>query len=77
MTEFEFDLTYCVTRRDLEENGWILTSKLASASGRLMGFAGSGERLLFLQIKSECSDLYRRITDSNETLRQHRQSHKC
>lgn len=73
----DFVLTYCPTRRSLEENGWILVSRFASASGRLMGLAGGGNRVQFQETKDECADLRQQITASNQALREHRHDHHC
>jgi hypothetical protein len=69
-------LKYCVTRRSLEERGWILTSKLASASARLMKLVGKDHEA-FMETRAECKDLRMEIVVSRTDLRDHRAVHRC
>ncbi len=67
--------TYCPTRRRLEERGWMLISKLASVSGRLINLIGKHQA--FIEAKDECNDLRTAITESQTALRDHRAMHNC
>lgn len=67
---------YCPIRRDLEERGWNLTSRLAAQTERLILIAGSDHHA-FLQIREECQETAQEITESHVELREHRQEHGC
>ena len=68
--------TYCPTRRDLEERGWFLTSRLSATTARLMALIG-GDHEAFLHVKQECRDTRGELADSHLRLREHRLEHGC
>lgn len=67
---------YCTTRRDLEERGWFLTSRLSELTTKLMRMIGR-DRQAFLDLREECRMTRRRITASHHDLREHRREHGC
>lgn len=73
----DFATAYCPTRRNLEENGWWLTSRLAALTGRLLKMAGQRNHLAFLEIRQECAETRTAISDSHRDLREHRREHGC
>lgn len=72
------DLTtkYCATRRDLEERGWFLTTRLANLTARLMRAIGQNHEM-FLNLRTECRATRRQIVTSHQDLRKHRLEHGC
>lgn len=68
---------YCPTRRNLEEDGWWLTSRLAAQTGYLMELAGQHDHQAFIVARQECAVTRMAITDSNRDLREHRREHGC
>lgn len=68
---------YCATRKDLEETGWWLTSRLATLTSRLLQLAGGSNHLAFLEIRQECVATRMAIGDSHRDLREHRREHGC
>jgi hypothetical protein len=68
--------TYCATRRDLEERGWFLTTRLADLTSRLMRLIGQDPQS-FLDMRGECRATRREILSSHEDLREHRRKHGC
>jgi hypothetical protein len=72
------DLTpgYCPTRRDLEENGWFLTTRLSELTAKLMRMMGRDHQA-FLDLREECRVTRGRITASHQDLREHRREHGC
>lgn len=72
------DLTaeYCATRRSLEEQSWVLTSKLSSTATRLMGTVGVNHRI-FNKTAAECNEIRSRLSSLHRQLRDHRASHGC
>lgn len=72
----DFATTYCATRRDLEERGWFLTSRLAQLTARLMRVLGEDHQT-FLDLQSECRGTRRQILASHQDLRTHRLDHGC
>lgn len=72
----DFATSYCATRRDLEERGWFLTSRLAQLTTRLMRIIGQNHQS-FLDLRSECRATRREILSSHQDLRKHRLEHGC
>ena len=72
----DYTATYCSTRRDLEERGWWLTSRLANLTDRLMLLIG-GDHRMFLEVRRECRETKAAITESHSDLREHRLEHGC
>lgn len=72
----DYTATYCPTRRDLEEQGWWLTSRLALLTDRLMRQIGQDHRV-FVETRRECRETRVAITDSHLRLREHRGEHGC
>lgn len=72
------DLTaaYCPTRRDLEERGWWLASRLSALTGRLMLMVGSDHKT-FLNLRDECRETRSAIAESHRGLAAHRRDHGC
>jgi hypothetical protein len=71
-----FSVTYCPTRRALEERSWKLVSRLSKTAGRLLGSAGVDHRA-FNATTLECREIRALIVESHEVLRAHRLSHGC
>jgi len=67
---------YCPTRRDLEERGWNLVSRLSSVSGGLLRYAGVDPKA-FNATTAECSDIRVQITATRRLLSKHREQHGC
>ena len=67
---------YCATRRDLEEHGWFLTSRLAKLTQRLVGMIGK-DHASFLDLRSECHATRTEILASHQDLQEHRREHGC
>ncbi len=76
MYDPDFTTQYCSTRRDLEERGWILTSRLFELSTRLLRTIGN-DRQEFAAIKQECGELRGVIGKAQSDLRGHRSKHGC
>lgn len=72
----DFSVTYCPMRRDLEERGWWLTGRLAALTTRLMQLIGADHQM-FLEVRQECRETKVEITDSHQSLREHRRGHGC
>jgi hypothetical protein len=72
----DFSTQYCSTRRDLEERGWFLTSRLSSLTSQLLQLIGH-DHPAFLLKKTECCDTREEITDSHDRLHAHRVAHGC
>ncbi|HKR27755.1 MAG TPA: hypothetical protein VJS11_09870 [Acidobacteriaceae bacterium] len=73
----DFTATYCPVRRDLEENGWWLTSHLASLTARLLKITGNGDHQDFRDTRQECRATRDEIIASREGLLEHRRQHGC
>lgn len=67
---------YCPTRRNLEEHGWFLTSRLAQLTNRLMKIIGQDHEA-FLALRTECRTTRLEIHQSHRHLREHRRKHGC
>lgn len=67
---------YCAMRRDLEEQGWFLTGRLAELTDRLMRLIGR-DHGAFLTMKQECRETRVEINISQRRLRDHREVHGC
>lgn len=72
----DFTTAYCATRRDLEERGWFLTTRLAGLTDRLLRLIGQDHQK-FLDMRSECRSTRAAITASHDDLREHRRTHGC
>lgn len=72
----DFTAAYCPVRRQLEERGWTLVSKLSEAASRLFGLVGNHSGA-FNETKRECEGLRADIVDANQNLREHRSEHGC
>ena len=73
----DFTATYCPTRRDLEERGWWLTSRLAAQTGLLLKLCGRHDHRAFQVAREECTETRVAIGDSHRDLRDHRREHGC
>ncbi len=69
-------LRYCQIRHDIEQRGWILTTKLHGACERLMDLIGVNYQA-FGATKRECGELRAQLIDCREELRNHRDDHHC
>lgn len=67
---------YCSIRRDLEERSWVLTSRHAALTSRLLQLIGKDHRT-FVELKDECAETHRENTEARMLLLQHRVSHGC
>lgn len=72
----DFTGAYCPTRRDLEERGWFLTSRLSTLTGHLLQLVGH-DHAEFLGVRDECDLTRAAIAESNRGLKEHRRSHGC
>ena len=72
----DLSATYCPMRRDLEERGWWLTSRLSSLTGRLLDLVGQ-DHAAFVSMKDECRETRAAITESHRGLAAHRRDHGC
>lgn len=70
------NLTYCATRRTLEQRYWVVVSRFFSASTRLLDAIGKG-RLAFAATRNQCDDLRKRTIDCKKDLLEHRTLHGC
>lgn len=67
---------YCQTRRHLEERTWVLTSRHAALTARLILLVGLDHetfRAALDQCRTTCQD----ISDSRSHLADHRRGHGC
>lgn len=72
----DFATAYCSTRRDIEERGWALTSRLCSLTDRLLMATGRNHQV-FVDLKQECMTTRVALTALHESLREHRREHGC
>lgn len=72
----DFTAAYCPTRRDLEERGWFLTSRLSALTGHLLQLVGRDHRE-FLEVREACHAAREAITESHRGLKEHRRHHGC
>jgi len=72
----DFATPYCPMRRSIEENGWALTTRLSSLTARLLGIIGKDHRA-FVFLQQECRATKLAITESHQSLRDHRLEHGC
>ena len=72
----DFDAGYCSTRRDLEENGWFLTTRLSSLTSHLLILIGQDHQA-FLVAKGRCDETRAELVESHRQLQQHRTAHGC
>ena len=72
----DFSSHYCSTRRDLEEQGWNLSSRLFLLSSRLLALVGKNHQQ-FLHARSACRRTRDDLADSHLQLRNHRLQHGC
>lgn len=72
----DLSATYCQTRRDLEEHGWALSSRLATVTSRLLQLIGSNHAA-FLATVDECHAIHLEIAESHKDLKRHRRDHGC
>ena len=67
---------YCPTRRNLEEEGWMLVSRLAVESAHLMNLAGVDSKC-FAVTKAKCGQLKINLLELRKQLALHRAEHGC
>ena len=67
---------YCDTRRELEEQGWMLVSRLAVESARLMDLAGVDTQA-FAVTMAKCGQLKVDLMGLRQQLGIHRAQHGC
>ena len=67
---------YCPTRRNIEERGWALTTRLSSLTERLLEIIGKDHQT-FVALQQECHATKLAITRSNQNLSDHRREHGC
>lgn len=67
---------YCDTRRELEQQGWMVVSRLAVESARLMDLAGVDSRA-FAVTKAKCGQLKVDLMGLRKQLGIHRAQHGC
>jgi hypothetical protein len=70
------DAGYCSMRRDLEENGWFLASRLSNLTSRLLILIGQ-DRQAFLEVKNQCAETRAELVQSHRRLQEHRHTHGC
>lgn len=67
---------YCSIRRDLEERGWVLSSRLFQLSTLLLHAIGNDHQE-FASLKQECRETRAVIRQAQGDLRLHRYEHGC
>ena len=67
---------YCQTRRDLEEQTWVLTSHYAALTTRLNSLIGQ-DRDDFLTTLDHCQTKSIEVAESRDDLREHMRNHGC
>jgi hypothetical protein len=72
----DFTAQYCATRRSLEEETWVLTSKLSNTATRLMGTVGVNHKL-FNETTVECGEIRAQLAALHRQLKEHRSGHGC
>lgn len=72
----DFTAMYCPVRRDLEEKGWFLTSRLAALTDHLIRLSRC-DHGAFLAAKGECQQARRDISSAHVELKEHRRMHGC
>lgn len=68
--------TYCQIRRDLEERSWVMVSRHAALTSRLLRLTGRGHQA-FLDAKEDCRISSEEVNESQNNLRIHRREHGC
>jgi hypothetical protein len=72
----DWTAAYCARRRDIEENGWALTTRLFSLTAGLLKIIGKDHQA-FMALLQECLVTKAAITASNRSLWDHRREHGC
>jgi hypothetical protein len=72
----DFASAYCPTRREIEEHGWALSTRLFSLTGKLLKVIGRDHHA-FVTLRQECHTTRHAIAQSNQSLRDHRREHGC
>lgn len=66
----------CPTRRDLEEQSWMLTSKLSILASKLMTFVAADHHA-FNVTSQRCGEVRVQLKESRRRLQAHRSQHGC
>ncbi len=72
----DFATQYCPKRKLLEENAWVLVSRLSALTSRLMGLVGKDHRT-FAITRIACSAAKTDIVAVRRRLDLHRSAHGC
>lgn len=72
----DFTSQYCPDRRNLEENLWVLSTRLFGLSGRLLKLVGK-DHTAFTSTKDECQETRAEIVELKSQLTAHRLAHGC
>ena len=67
---------YCPVRRNLEQNGFDLVSRLAILTDRLLRLIGH-DRIAFAATRVECKDMRAEVVEAKKKLAAHRLAHRC
>jgi hypothetical protein len=76
MRKVDLAAQYCSTRRNLEERGWALTSRLYALTERLLRAIGKNHEE-FASLKQECRVTRADIAQAQHHLYDHRSEHGC
>jgi hypothetical protein len=66
----------CPTRKDLEEQSWLLTSKLSILASRLMTSVAADHHA-FNVTSRRCGEVRLQLKESRRLLQAHRSQHGC
>jgi hypothetical protein len=69
-------VSYCPTRRNLEELAWALTGRLALNTDHLLALIGK-DHAAFLSTRSDCHTIRDELSGLREQLASHRLMHHC
>ena len=72
----DFATAYCQTRRGLEKQGWVLTTRHARLTGHLLQLIGH-DHVAFLETLDDCQTTARQLDESRIDLEEHRRDHGC
>ena len=68
--------TYCQIRRGIEKRSWMLTSRHARLTERLLGLIGLDHNS-FMRAMDDCRIAHMEISQSHVDLERHRREHGC
>lgn len=66
----------CATRKDLEEQSWILTNRLSNLASKLMTFVAADHQA-FNTASARCGEVRIQLKESRLRLQAHRSQHGC